>query len=39
MTTQLQLDCSLYINSKNILSVPVDKGKTATKFFTKTFFK
>lgn len=34
MTTQLQLDCSLYVNSKNILSVPVEKGrkrKTAPK--------
>lgn len=27
MTTQLQLDCSLFIQSKNILAVPVDKGK------------
>lgn len=26
MTTQLQLDCSLIVDSKKLLAVPVDKG-------------
>lgn len=26
MTTQLQLDCSLFVKSTKILAVPVDKG-------------
>lgn len=26
MTTQLQLDCSLFVESKKLLAVPVDKG-------------
>lgn len=34
MTTQLQLDCSLFVKSKKILAVPVDKGiKNKVDFF------